>query len=95
MLVHFRPGRGRVEFVSDDSHAEPVIVRSALRTALGRYRTLKGLHAWLARTYPEVPALEPIRWARARKADDGQMDRRSRSGVRADHLPSRPRSCEH
>jgi hypothetical protein len=24
MLVHFRPGRGRVEFVSDDSHAEPV-----------------------------------------------------------------------
>ena len=24
MLVHSRPGRGRVEFVSDDSHAEPV-----------------------------------------------------------------------
>lgn len=70
MLVHFRPGRGRVEFVSDDSHAEPVIPRSALRTALSRCRTLRGLRAWLARTYPEVPALPPIRWARAQKADD-------------------------
>jgi hypothetical protein len=70
MLVHFRPGRGRVEFVSDDSHAEPVIPRSALRTALSRCRTLGGLGAWLARTYPEVSALPPIRWARAQKADD-------------------------
>jgi hypothetical protein len=95
MLVHFRPGRGRVEFVSDDSHAEPVIARSALRTALRRYRTLKGFRAWLARTYPEVPALEPITWARARKADNEQRDRRSGSGVPADRLPSRPRSCEH
>ena len=51
MLVHFRPGRGRVEFVSDDSHAEPIIPRSALRTALSRCRTLRGLGAWLARTY--------------------------------------------
>jgi hypothetical protein len=59
-----------VEFVSDDSHAEPVIARSALRTALSRSRTLKGLATWLARTYPEVPALPPIRWARAQKADD-------------------------
>jgi hypothetical protein len=95
MLVHFRPERGRVEFVSDDSHAEPVIPRSALQTALRRYRTLKGLCAWLARMYPEVPALEPIRWARARKADNEPMDRCSGSGVRADRLPPRPRSCEH
>jgi hypothetical protein len=65
MLVHFRPGRGRVEFVADDSHAEPVIPRSALRTALTRYRTLTGLRRWLARTYPEVPTLEPITWTRA------------------------------
>src|SRR5437899_6795607 len=27
-LVQFRPGRGRVEFTSDDRHAEPVIPRS-------------------------------------------------------------------
>jgi hypothetical protein len=40
ILVQFRPARGRVEFVSDDSHAEPVIPRSALRTALSRCRTL-------------------------------------------------------
>ena len=64
-LVQFRPGRGRVEFVSDDSHAEPVIPRSALRAALSRCRTLKSLRAWLARTDPEVPTLEPIRWTRA------------------------------
>jgi hypothetical protein len=70
MLIHFRPGRGRVEYVSDDSHAEPVIPRSALRTALSRCRTQRGLCAWLARTYPEVPALPPIRWARAQKPDD-------------------------
>jgi hypothetical protein len=69
MLVHLRPG-GRVEVVSDDSRAEPVIPRSALRMALSRCRTLRGLRAWLARTYPEVPALPPIRWARAQKADD-------------------------
>jgi hypothetical protein len=94
MLVHFRPRRGRVEFVSDDSHAEPVIPRSALRTALSRYRTLTGLRAWLARTYPEIPALTPIRWAQAQKADGGQMDRRSGSGVRADRLRPRSGRCE-
>ena len=44
-LVHFRPDRRRVEFVSDDSHAEPVIPRSALRAALTRCRTLKWLRA--------------------------------------------------
>lgn len=65
MLVHFRPARGRVEFVSDDSHAEPMIPRSALRAALTRCRTLKGVRAWLARTYPEVPGLEPITCTRA------------------------------
>jgi hypothetical protein len=54
-LVHVRPDRGRVEFVSDDRHAEPVIPRSSLRAALTRCRTLKGLRAWL----------EPIRWTRA------------------------------
>jgi hypothetical protein len=93
MLVHFRPGRGRVEFVSDDSHAEPVIPRSALRAALSRSRTVKSLGAWLARTYPEVPALPPIRWARAQKADDEQMEARRGSGARADRRPSRSRSC--
>jgi hypothetical protein len=93
MLVHFRPDRGRVELVSDDSHAEPVIARSALRTALSRYRTLKGLGAWLARTYPEVPALPPIRWTRAQKTHDGQMDPRRGSGVRADRRRSRSTSC--
>jgi len=65
MLIHFRPGRGRVEFISDDSHAEPMIPRSALRTALTRCRSLKGLRVWLARTYPEVAVLEPITWTRA------------------------------
>src|SRR5438093_5519 len=64
-LVQFRPSRGRVEFVSDDSHAELVILRSALRAALTRCRTLKSLRAWLARTDSEVPTLEPIRWTRA------------------------------
>jgi hypothetical protein len=63
-LVHFRPDRGRVEFVSDDSHAEPVIPRSFLRAALTRCRTLKGLRAWLTRTDPEIPTLEPIVWTR-------------------------------
>ena len=43
MLVHFRPGRGRVEFVSDDSHQEPMIPRSTLQTALTRYRTVQDL----------------------------------------------------
>ena len=63
-LVHFRPDRRRVEFVSDDSHAEPVIPRSALRAALTRCRTLKDLRAWLTRTDPETAALEPITWTR-------------------------------
>ena len=65
MLVHFRPGRGRVEFVSDDSHAEPVIPRSALRAALSRSRTVKSLCAWLARTYLRSGArasVRPIGW---------------------------------
>ena len=87
MLVHFRPGRGRVEFVADDSHAEPVIPRSTLRTALRRYRTLKSLRAWLARTYPEVPALEPITWARADPVDDRLMDQVARSGTCATFIP--------
>ena len=92
MLVHFRPGRGRVEFVSDDSHAEPVILRSALRTALSRCRTLRGLGAWLARTYPEVPALPPIRWARARRQMTNRwMRARIRRGCRPP--PSRSPSC--
>ena len=52
------------------SHAEPVIPRSALRAALRRSRSLKDLGAWLTGTYPEVPALPPIRWARAQKIDD-------------------------
>jgi hypothetical protein len=74
MLVHFRPGRGRVEFVADDSHAEPVIPRSTLRTALTRYRTLKSLRAWLRRTYPEVPALEPITWTQADPVGSGRCE---------------------
>jgi hypothetical protein len=76
MLVHFRPGRGRVEFISDDRHQEPVIPRSTLRTALARSRTLKGLRAWLARTYPEVPALEPITWTRAGRWKNSATPRR-------------------
>jgi hypothetical protein len=95
MLVHFRPGRGRVEFVSDDSHAEPVIPRSTLRTAPTRSRTLKGLRAWLARTYPEVPALEPITWTRAHKVDDRLIDRVGRPGTRAQLIPRVSRRCEH
>jgi len=65
LLVHVRPGWGRVEVVSDDRHAEPVIPRSTLRAALARSRNLKGLSAWLAWAYPEVPGFEPIRWRRA------------------------------
>jgi hypothetical protein len=76
MLVHFRPGRGRVEFVSDDNHQEPMIPRSTLRTALTRCRTVQGLRAWLARTYPEIRALEPIIWTRA----DSVSDRAHESG---------------
>jgi len=63
--VPARPGWGRVEFVSDDRHAEPVIPRSTLRAALARSRGLKRLRAWLAWAYPAVPGLEPIRWRRA------------------------------
>jgi hypothetical protein len=70
MLVHFRPGRGRVEYVSDDSHAEPVIPRSTLRAALRRCRTLKGVRTWLTRRYPEIPALERITWVRADRCQD-------------------------
>jgi hypothetical protein len=95
MLVHFRPGRGRVEFVSDDSHAEPVIPRSALRTAVSRYRTLKGLGAWLARTYPELPALPPIRWTRTQRRTTSRWIGASALAVRVDRLRSRPRQCEH
>ena len=65
MLVHFRPGWGQLEFVSDEGQAEPVIPRSTLRAALARSRDLKRLRAWLAWAYPEVPGLEPIRWRRA------------------------------
>ena len=95
MLVHFRRGGGRVEFVSDDSHREPVIPRSTLRTALTRYRTLQGLRAWLARTYPEVPALKPITWARADPVDDRLMDRVGRSGTCASFIPRGSGRCEH
>ena len=95
MLVHSRPGRGRVEFVSDDSHAEPVIPRSTLRTALTRSRTLKGLRTWLTRTYPEVPALEPITWARADPVDDRFMDQVGRSGTCAPFIPRGSGRCEH
>ena len=95
MLVHVRPGRGRVEFVSDDSHQEPVIPRSTLRTALTRYQTLKRLRAWLARMYPEVPALEPITWTPADPVDDRLMDRIGRSDECAPFIPRGSARCEH
>ena len=63
LLVHFRPGRGRVEFACDDAHSEPVISRAALRAALARCRTLRGVRRWLARTYPDIPPLPAITWA--------------------------------
>ncbi len=63
MLVHVRPGRGRLEFASDDGHAEPVIRRSEIEAALRRCRSVRGLRHWLARRYPRVAPLPPIRWA--------------------------------
>jgi hypothetical protein len=62
MLVHFRPERGRIEFTSDDSHAEPVIRRSEVEAALRRCRSVRGVRRWLARRYPRVAPLPPIRW---------------------------------
>jgi hypothetical protein len=62
MLVHFRPERGRIEFTSDDSHAEPVIRRSEIAEALRRCRSVRGVRRWLARRYPRVAPLPPIRW---------------------------------
>ena len=63
MLVHFRPGRGRLEFASDDSHGEPVIRRSEVEAALRRCRTVRGVRRWLGRAYPRVAPLPPIRWS--------------------------------
>jgi hypothetical protein len=57
MLVHFRPERGRLEFASDDSHAEPVIRRSEVAKALRRFQTVRGVRRWLARTYPRASPL--------------------------------------
>jgi hypothetical protein len=62
LLVHFRPGRGRVEFPCDDGHREPVIPRSAIRAALARCRTVHGVRRWLTRMYPTIPPLPPIAW---------------------------------
>jgi hypothetical protein len=62
MLVHVRPGRGRLEFASDDGHGEPVIPRSEVAAALRRSRTVRGVRRWLARRYPRVAPLPPIRW---------------------------------
>jgi hypothetical protein len=62
MLVHFRPGKGRREFASDDSHAEPVIRRSEVQAALRRCRSVRGVRRWLGRAYPRVAPLPPIRW---------------------------------
>jgi hypothetical protein len=63
MLVHFRPERGRLEFASDDSHAEPVIRRSEVEAALRRCRSVRGVRLWLARAYPRVARLPLIRWS--------------------------------
>jgi hypothetical protein len=63
MLVHFRPAKGRLEFTSDDSHAEPVIRRSEVKQALRRCRTVRGFRRWLARAYPRVASLPPVQWA--------------------------------
>jgi hypothetical protein len=62
LLIHVRPGRGRVEFACDDAHHEPVIPRSVIRGALGRCRTVRGVRRWLARRYPTIPPLPPIAW---------------------------------
>ncbi len=62
MLVHFRPVRGRLEFASDDSHAKPVIRRSEIAAALRRCWSVRGVRRWLARRYPRVAPLPPIRW---------------------------------
>jgi hypothetical protein len=62
MLVHFRPEKGRLEFTSDDSHAEPVIRRSEVAQALRRCGTVRGVRRWLARAYPRVASLPPVRW---------------------------------
>jgi hypothetical protein len=62
MLVHFRPGRGRLEFASDDTHTEPVIRRSEVATALRRCRSVRGVRRWLARRYPRGAPLPPISW---------------------------------
>ena len=62
MLVHVRPGRGRLEFACDEGHREPVIPRSAIRAALTRCRTVRGVRRWLARKYPTVPPLPLIAW---------------------------------
>jgi hypothetical protein len=51
-----------VEFPCDDGHREPVIPRSAIRAALTRCRTVRGVRRWLARTYPTIPKLPPIAW---------------------------------
>jgi hypothetical protein len=68
MLVQVRPERGRPEYASDDSHTEPVIRRSEVAAALGRCRTVRGVRHWLARRYPRVAPLPPIRWAEAATA---------------------------
>ena len=70
MLVHVRPGRGRLEFASDDSHGEPVIRRSEVEAALRRCRTVRGVRRWLGRAYPRVAPLPPIRWSQ----DAGSAD---------------------
>ncbi len=62
MLVHVRPGRGRLEFASDDRHGEPVIRRSEVEAALRRCQSVRGVRRWLARRYPRVAPLPPIRW---------------------------------
>jgi hypothetical protein len=63
MLVHFRPGRRRLEFASDDSHGEPVIRRSEVEAALRRCRSIRRVRHWLARAYPRVAPLPPIHWS--------------------------------
>jgi hypothetical protein len=62
LLIHWRPGWGRVELTCDDGHREPVIPRSVIREALARCRTLRGVRRWLTRTYPTIPPLPPIAW---------------------------------
>jgi hypothetical protein len=62
MLVHVRPGKGRLEFASDDSHTEPVLRRSEVAAVLRRGRSLRSVRRWLARRYPRVAPLPPIQW---------------------------------